>query len=667
MKKVVLLTFFVFYANSYAQKLEGQKLIDSLLVELPKMKEDTLKVNLLNKLAYTYKFNNPENTLKYANIALFLSKKINYKEGIGVSYLNIGIYHRTKDDLKNGKLNFYNGLKLCTKKKNLIQIYLGLFICYDFESNYPKALEFAYKGLKINEEIGDKRGVVKSYINISAIYLNLENYRKTIEINNKAIQLNKSLEIEVGSNVIYCNNGICYGELKEFDKAISSFNKAIEINLKTDNIGNLADCYDGLSGVYNQKGNDEKVIYYSNLAKKLNLESENRFDYAVNISQIGAAYLNMSKNEINKDLQKKLFEKAITNILEAIQINKELTSLDDLSVNYKNLSEVQKLLGNYKSSLESHEQYVIYKDSVFNADNKETIKNLEDKREIELRDNKLKINQLELKSKEKQKWYLLGGLGLLTVIGGLLFYQSRKRKQVNQKLETLNQNLDAKNLELDQANKAKTRFFGILNHDLRGPVANLVFFLQLQQESPEMLDAESIKRMQNKTMTGAENLLSTMEDILQWSKSQMENFKPQPKKIPVEQLFNDTKKVFSGYLKIDFEYQNPNNIEVFTDENYLKTIIRNLTSNAINVFTITENPKIIWKAWQENNVSYFSIQDNGPGANEDQFNALFEDSEITSAKSGLGLYLIRDMAKAINCEISVDSKIGEGTTFTLKF
>jgi hypothetical protein len=59
-----------------------------------------------------------------------------------------------------------------------------------------------------------------------------------------------------------------------------------------------------------------------------------------------------------------------------------------------------------------------------------------------------------------------------------------------------------------------------------------------------MLDEESTKRMQDKTMTGAENLLNSMEDILQWSKSQMENFKPQPKKIAINSLFEDTKKSF---------------------------------------------------------------------------------------------------------------------------
>ena len=121
-------------------------------------------------------------------------------------------------------------------------------------------------------------------------------------------------------------------------------------------------------------------------------------------------------------------------------------------------------------------------------------------------------------------------------------------------------------------------------------------------------------------------------------------------------------------MNIQFEYQNPDNIEIFTDENYLKTIIRNLTSNAINVFVTSSavEKRIIWKAWQENSISYLSITDNGPGASPEKFKALFDGSEITGTKSGLGLHLIRDMAKAIDCEISVESTIGVGTTFTLK-
>ena len=124
-------------------------------------------------------------------------------------------------------------------------------------------------------------------------------------------------------------------------------------------------------------------------------------------------------------------------------------------------------------------------------------------------------------------------------------------------------------------------------------------------------------------------------------------------------------------MNIKIEYQNPDNIEIFTDDNYLKTIIRNLTSNAINILVFPsavegQFPTIIWKAWQQDKISYLSITDNGPGANPEKLKALFEESELGSTKSGLGLHLIRDMAKAIDCEISVDSTIGVGTTFVLK-
>ncbi|MBC8883913.1 sensor histidine kinase [Flavobacterium piscinae] len=64
--------------------------------------------------------------------------------------------------------------------------------------------------------------------------------------------------------------------------------------------------------------------------------------------------------------------------------------------------------------------------------------------------------------------------------------------------------------------------------------------------------------------------------------------------------------------------------------------------------------------------NFLSVTDNGKGASQDQFKALYDEKEVVGIKSGLGLHLIRDLAKAIDCEISVDSKIGMGTTFILK-
>ena len=146
----------------------------------------------------------------------------------------------------------------------------------------------------------------------------------------------------------------------------------------------------------------------------------------------------------------------------------------------------------------------------------------------------------------------------------------------------------------------------------------------------------------------------------------MENFKPQPKEIAINSLFEDTKIHFSSEDKVKIYFENTQNIQINTDENYLKTIIRNLTGNAIKALNNIENPTIIWKAWQENKICFLSITDNGSGASKEQFKALYDDKEVVGIEIGLGLHLIRDLAKAINCEIIVESKINEGTTFIIK-
>ncbi len=664
MRKIIL--FILFSSVCFSQKKEGQPLIDSLLVELPKMKEDTLKVKMFIELSSVHKDINPEIGVKYAEKSLALSKKINWDYGIATSYGVKAINLTWMSKYEEAILNYNLALKCNPSKKALSRIYRGIGIVYLLQSNYPKALEFNNRALKLFEERNDKEGISSILSNNGNIQLELKDYKKAIESFKKALVINKLIDNKQYMSVNLTNIAATYYKLDDNNKSILYYKEAMDLAKSQGDKSMEAAVLGNLALVYKDLKQYDKAIKNHEEAFKINKSSGFESDLAFNIGGIGRIYLEKAKIENNIILKNSYLKKAIDNLNEYLVYLKKSQELKELGSCFKSISDVQKLQGNYKQSLESHEQYVIYKDSVFNSENKETIKNLEDKREIELRDKQIKINKLSLDANQKQKWFYILGLGFLAIVGGLLFYQSRKRKQVNQKLETLNQNLDVKNLELDQANKAKTRFFGILNHDLRGPVANLIDFLHIQKDSPDLLDEATKNRMQDSTLSSAENLLASMEDILLWSKGQMENFQPQPKTVAISQLFEDTKKVFSGYLKISFTYINEQNIEIFTDENYLKTIVRNLTSNAINIFTITQNPTIIWKAWQDSGISYLSITDNGPGASQEKFKALYDDTEVVGIKTGLGLHLIRDLAKAIDCAISVDSKVGVGTTFILK-
>ena len=126
-------------------------------------------------------------------------------------------------------------------------------------------------------------------------------------------------------------------------------------------------------------------------------------------------------------------------------------------------------------------------------------------------------------------------------------------------------------------------------------------------------------------------------------------------------------KFFSNSTKVDISFQNISSLQVVTDEDYLKTIMQNLTNNAIKVLKNTPNAKINWQARRENEQIVLAITDNGSGISDQQLNALYSDETSIGSKTGLGLHLIRDLAKAIACKIAVKSTPNLGSEFQLIF
>ena len=93
--------------------------------------------------------------------------------------------------------------------------------------------------------------------------------------------------------------------------------------------------------------------------------------------------------------------------------------------------------------------------------------------------------------------------------------------------------------------------------------------------------------------------------------------------------------------------------------------MQNLTANAIKALQQTTAAQITWKAWQETNKIYLSITDNGPGISSELAKSLLDETHITGTRHGLGLHIIRDLAKAISCNINIIPGEKQGTTFIL--
>lgn len=642
---------------SFGQK-EGQERIDSLLTELPKMKNDSAKVKTLNDLSYSYQYIDPKSGQKYANDALSLAQKIRWKDGIAEAYRSLGINYSIDSDFEKA-LNYYaKALKSTSNKKILSKALRSTGLIYTYQSDYKNAMDFDMRALKMSEEVGDKKGVAAVLSNIGIIYYDLHNFRKAIEHYDKARKINEEMGNKAYLSSNLGNLANCYSSLKEFTKSIEYYKKAIAINEELGDIANKSINLGALGDVYFYKKKYDETLEYTVESLKLSKEINDDRNIAHAEALIGEIYFEQSRREKNEKTRIELLEKAKLQFYKALPIDKKLRNLKEISTDYQSLANVEALLNNHKQAFQLFQTAVLYKDSVFNEGSKETIKNLEDKRSIELRDKEIQINKVTLESKEKQKWFYIFGIFFLAIIGILLFYQSKNRKKSNEKLQLLNS-------ELDHANKIKARFFSILNHDLRSPVSSLIQFLHLQKDSPELLTEESRIRMENKTISSAENLLESMEDLLLWSKGQMENFKPQFKKVDISNIFEDLNRHFSSTENVKIHFENWENLSLHTDENYLKTILRNLTGNAIKALEKTSNATIIVKAFTQNGQHLISVSDNGPGGTQQQFRALYDEKEVVGIKTGLGLHLIRDLAKAINSKITVETDPGSGTVFII--
>lgn len=625
MKRIFLL-YLVFSIGANAQEtdVKNQQKIDSLLQVVSTTKVDSVKIRSLMKLEYCYRFSDYQKGLDFAEEALELAKKTKWTKGLALCYNNIGNSY-----LDRGKH----------------------FQAIDY---YLKSLDYSKEFLKIRHI---------TLMNISNIYLR----EKDFELSEKYIDESYRLAIKTtdSETIAFCyyQMGLIARDQNKTKESVSFFEKSLKIFRKRKDLFQIAELTNFLGEV-----TPDYKLKLDYLLESKSIWETIAPDYisAVNNKIIlSTTYLELYKKE---ELRRKVTSKSKSELLadaeemlqKAVIYSKVSNTKQNLMDAYGRLSDLYSLKNQPTEAYEYLTRHYSLKDSLFSQESKNKIAKLESQKEIALRDKEIQLNKLTLETKEKQKWYLISGIALLAFIGLLLFYQSKNRKKTNKKLQLLNS-------ELDKANKTKAMFFSILNHDLRSPVASLINFLHLKKESPELLDEESRERMENKTITSAENLLNSMEDILLWSKGQMQHFEPQLKKIAVNDLFEDTRNHFLSHEKTKITFENPQNIQLNTDENYLKTIIRNLTGNAIKALEKTENATILWKAWEENSQKYLSISDNGSGGTQEQFKALYDETEVIGIKSGLGLHLIRDLAKAINCTISVATEEGKGTVFTISF
>ncbi len=292
---------------------------------------------------------------------------------------------------------------------------------------------------------------------------------------------------------------------------------------------------------------------------------------------------------------------------------------------------------------------------------------------------KLEFNYKLEKINEKQKIeiakqqifirWLIVTLLLSLIIVSLIIYEYFHKKKINNQLLELND-------KLTELNSTKDRFFSIIAHDLRGPFHTLLGFSEVLSTNIDSMSNDEIKESYININQNLKRQFELLNNLLDWSRLQIENFNIVLEKISLHEELNKTLESLSltaQEKKIKLINLIPENIIVYADKIMLQLVFRNLIINSIKFSYQDSEVKI--SAKQKEKFAEVDVSDNGVGISENDFDKIFRidihySTPGTSNEkgTGLGLILCKEIIEKHEGKIWIRGEKGKGTEvlFTLK-
>jgi PAS domain S-box-containing protein len=245
------------------------------------------------------------------------------------------------------------------------------------------------------------------------------------------------------------------------------------------------------------------------------------------------------------------------------------------------------------------------------------------------------------------------------------------RKQIEEQIRAMH----LQNLQLQEATKLKSHFLAMMSHELRTPMNVILGFSQLLLRPQYNHFSPQARSMVERIISSARHLLALIEDILDFSKLEAGRLELKLEEFNLAELVTtvteelrclaEQKKLT---LHVHVQLQNP---IVVNDSNRVRQILINLLSNAIK-FTDMGSVTVEARELTQDTIALV-VKDTGIGIAEADLQQIFQefrqvDQFLTRKHSGtgLGLSIVDKLVRLMNGVIAVNSKLGEGSTFSVQ-
>ncbi len=258
------------------------------------------------------------------------------------------------------------------------------------------------------------------------------------------------------------------------------------------------------------------------------------------------------------------------------------------------------------------------------------------------------------------------------MLRNLTSMQDRNRKLITD-LDRKVDELARVNMALYEGNRLKSDFLATMSHELRTPLNSIIGFSEVLLGADNLSDKQH--RYAGNIMTGGQQLLALINDILELAKLEAGKMRVHPAAVDVAALCETAAGMFRPQaekknldLKVAID-QPPTNVR--QDAGKLHQILANLISNAVK-FT-PEGGRVVVRAGADGDDLVVTVQDTGVGIAPEEQELVFEKfrqaaNPMTREQggTGLGLSIVRELAKLLGGDITLHSELGRGSTFTVR-
>jgi signal transduction histidine kinase len=238
--------------------------------------------------------------------------------------------------------------------------------------------------------------------------------------------------------------------------------------------------------------------------------------------------------------------------------------------------------------------------------------------------------------------------------------------------------------QAESASRAKGKFLSDMSHEIRTPMNVILGYTSIAQNNMDNRNQDKVKDCLEKIKEAGNHLIGIINDVLEVSRIEQGKINIEKEESDIYELMTD----FYNLVEIQAAVKKQKmtiNLEGITDKyvymdwTRISQVLINLINNAIKYTPVGGHIDVIVKEDCNNNIGdnihnyIIIVKDNGRGIDEKDMPSLFDlytrgayDNDISVEGTGLGLSISKQIIELMNGTIAVDSKLGEGTTFTVK-